>query len=115
MASSRSISTPASGWRHSAGPSSSNVKRDSYTKPLTVTQIIKNSAGATTEQRAIPAKLLSGWYGLSHFLKIEIRHKGKLVASNSLTFCPDQGSLSRTTPNSPANSGYPQQCSAGGG
>ena len=92
-----------------------DVKRDSYTKPLTVTQIIKNSAGATTERRVIPAKLLSGWNGLSHFLKIEIRHKGKLVASNSLTFCPDQGSLSRTTPNSPANSGYPQQCSAGGG
>ncbi|HTZ92767.1 MAG TPA: lysyl oxidase family protein [Streptosporangiaceae bacterium] len=91
-----------------------NVQRASYTKPLTVTQIIKNSAGATTERRAIPARLLNGWNGLSHFLKIEIRHKGKLVASNSLTFCPDEYSLSRTTPNSPATSGYPEQCSAGG-
>ena len=91
-----------------------DVQRANYAEPLTVTQIIKNSAGVTTERRVIPARLLDGWNGLSHFLKITIRHKGKVVASNSVTFCPANGSLSRATPNSPTTDGYPQQCSAGG-
>ena len=40
-----------------------DVKRVSYTKPLTVTQIIKNSAGTTTRRRDLPARILSGWNG----------------------------------------------------
>lgn len=92
-----------------------DVKRASYSKPLTVTQVIKNSAGVITQRRVIPARLLKGWNGLSHFLKISIRRKGKVVASGSLTFCPANYALSRTTPNSPRTSRYPQQCSAGGG
>ena len=91
-----------------------DVKRASYTKPLTVTQIIKSSAGATTRRRDLPARILDGWNGLSHFLKISIRHKGKLVASSSLTFCPGSYSLSRTSPNSPRTDNYPEQCSAAG-
>jgi hypothetical protein len=91
-----------------------DVKRANYTKPLTVTQVIKNSAGVTTEQRVIPARLLNGWNGLSHFLKVTIRHKGKVVATSTITFCPDIYSLSRTSPNSPRTSHYPQECSAAG-
>jgi hypothetical protein len=91
-----------------------DVQRASYAKPLTVTQIIKNSAGATTQRRVIPARLLNGWNGLSHFLKVTIRHKGKVVASNNLTFCPDNDALSRATPDSSTTDGYPQQCSAAG-
>jgi hypothetical protein len=91
-----------------------DVKRASYTKPLTVTQIIKNSAGVTTGRRVIPAKQLDGWNGLSRFLKVTIRHKGKVVASSTSTFCPDNFSLSRTNPDSPQTDNYPQQCSAAG-
>ncbi|HXB46916.1 MAG TPA: lysyl oxidase family protein [Streptosporangiaceae bacterium] len=91
-----------------------DVKRANYTKPLTVTQVIKNSAGVTTERRALPARLLKGWNGLSHFLRLAIRHNGKVVARSTITFCPDNFSLSRTGPNSPRTDHYPQQCSAAG-
>jgi hypothetical protein len=90
-----------------------DVQRANYARPLTITQVVKDSAGVTTERRVIPARLLNGWNGLRHFLTVTIRHKGKLVATNSFTFCPDGYSLSRATPNSPTTDGYPQQCSAG--
>ena len=91
-----------------------DVKRTNYTKPLTVTQIIKNSAGVTTVRRVLPARLLKGWNGLSHFLRVKIWHKGKVVAHSTMTFCPDGYSLSRTSPDSPRTNNYPQQCSAAG-
>ena len=91
-----------------------DVKRANYTKPLIATQIIKNSAGVTTERLGIPKRLLGGWNGLRNFLKVTIRHKGKVVAGGRITFCPDNYALSRTSPNSPRASHYPQQCSAGG-
>ena len=91
-----------------------DVKRANYTRPLTLTQVIKNSAGVTTQRRALPAGLLKGWNGLSHFLRVAIRHHGKVVARSTITFCPANFSLSRTGPDSPRTDNYPQQCSAGG-
>jgi hypothetical protein len=91
-----------------------DVKRASYTKPLTVTQIIKNSAGVTTQRRVLPARILKGFNGLRRFLTVKIRHNGKVVASSSMPFCPAGFSLSRTTPDSPRTDKYPQQCSAAG-
>jgi hypothetical protein len=91
-----------------------DVKRANFTQPLAVTQVIKNSAGVTTERRALPARLLKGWNGLSHFLRVAIRHNGKVVARSTITFCPDNFSLSRTGPASPRTDSYPQQCSASG-
>jgi Lysyl oxidase len=91
-----------------------DVKRANYTRPLTVTQVIKNSAGVTTQRRALPGRILNGWNGLSHFLRVAIRHHGKLVARSTITFCPASFSLSRTGPGSPRTDKYPQQCSASG-
>jgi hypothetical protein len=92
-----------------------NVKRASYATPLTIRQVIKNSAGVTTRERLLPARLINDkWNGLSHFMKVTIRHKGKVVGTASLTFCPAEDSLSRATPNSPTTDTYPEQCSASG-
>ncbi len=90
-----------------------NVARASYTRPLTVTQVIKNLQGVTTQRRVLPPQILARWTGLRHFLKITIRNsKGKVVASNSLTFCPAGFELSRATADSALTSRYPNQCSA---
>jgi Lysyl oxidase len=97
------------------GPFQLNVKRASYTKPLTIRQVIKNSAGVTTRERLLPGRLIKDqWNGLTHFMKVTIRHKGKVVGNVSVTFCPDEDSLSRATPDSPTTDGYPEQCSASG-
>jgi hypothetical protein len=91
-----------------------NVKRANYATPLTIRQVIKNSAGVTTRVRLLPGRLINDqWNGLSHFVKVTVWRKGKAVGNISVTFCPDEDSLSRATPNSPTNDGYPQQCSAG--
>jgi hypothetical protein len=90
-----------------------NVQRASYTKPLTITQVIKNSQGKTVVRHRLPAWTLDGWNGLSHFLHITIRnHNGRVIAATSLTFCPDGYQLSRTNPGSARTSNYPLQCSA---
>ena len=92
-----------------------NVKRTSYARPVTIRQVIMNSAGVTTRELLLPAKLVNDkWNGLSHFMKVTIRHKGKVVGNTSITFCPDEDTLSRATPNSPTTDGYPEQCSANG-
>ena len=93
------------------GPFQLDVKRASYTKPLTITQAIKTSDG--TIRHRLPAWTLDSWNGLRHFLHITIRNrKGRVVAASSLTFCPDTYDVSRTNPGSARTSSYPQQCSA---
>ena len=94
------------------GPFQLDVKRASYTKPLTISQAIRTPNGSVV-RHALPSKILDSWNGLRHFLHITIRNrKGKVVASSSLTFCPDGYQLSRTNPGSAKTDNYPQQCSA---
>ncbi len=94
------------------GPFQLDVKRASYTKPLTITQAIKTSGGTTVRHR-LPAWTLDSWNGLRHFLHITIRnHKGKVIDATNVTFCPDGFLLARTNPGSVRTSNYPLQCSA---
>jgi hypothetical protein len=91
-----------------------DVKRDSYTTPLTVTQAIKSPAGTTIARRSLPASILSGWNGLKKFLYVTIRNrKGQIVARSDSVFCPDSGDISRTNPGSVRTSNYPTQCASG--
>jgi hypothetical protein len=88
-----------------------NVQRASYTKPVTVTQIIKTPWG-TTQRRPLPASLLDGWNGLKNFFLLTIRNsQGKVVATQQLTFCPGAFDTERASPTSPPADPYPQQCS----
>ncbi len=88
-----------------------NVGRDSYTKPITVTQVIKTRDGVI--RRQLPSWVLRGWNGLRRFALIVVRNsKGRIVSRRYLTFCPDGYGLSKATTNSAETSPYPQQCQA---
>jgi Lysyl oxidase len=87
-----------------------DVRRASYTKPVTITQVIHQPGGPATT-RALPATVLDGWNGLKHFIRMTVRNSaGKVVASPWLTFCPNTYDPERVSPDSPATTPYPQSC-----
>ena len=87
-----------------------DVRRAGYTKPVTVTQLIRPSRGRATA-RPLPATVLDGWNGLKHFIRMTVRNPaGRVVASPWLTFCPNTYDPERATPDSPPTSPYPQEC-----
>jgi hypothetical protein len=87
-----------------------DVQRASYTKPITITQVI-HRPGSRTHTRPLPGSLLDGFYGLRDFLRLSIADsRGKLVASSRVTFCPNSYDPQRATPNSAPTSQYPQLC-----
>jgi hypothetical protein len=89
-----------------------NVRRASYTKPVTITQIIR-MPGGPVRARPLPAGVLDGWNGLRDFIRMTVRDReGKVVASPMLTFCPNTFDPERASPQSPATTPYPQQCGA---
>jgi len=89
-----------------------DVQRASYTKPVTLTQVIHAPSGAA-EKRPLPARLLDGWSGLKHFVRMTVRNaSGTVVASPWLTFCPNTRDPQRASPDSPAAQPYPSECSS---
>jgi len=87
-----------------------NVQRPSYTKPVTITQILYLPGGRVTA-RPLPAGLLDGWNGLRDFIRMTVRdHNGNVVASPMLTFCPNTFDPQRASPQSPAATPYPPEC-----
>ncbi|HEY2639644.1 MAG TPA: lysyl oxidase family protein [Streptosporangiaceae bacterium] len=94
------------------GPFQLDVKRASYSQPLTISQVIRSPNGSVV-RHPLPAWVLDSWNGLRHFLHITIRnHKGKIVAASNMTFCPAGYQLARTNPGSVRTDNYPLQCSA---
>src|SRR5215470_7149804 len=66
-----------------------DVRRASYTKPVTIAQII-HARGGAVRARPLPATVLDGWNGLRHFVRMTVRDSaGTAVASPWLTFCPN--------------------------
>jgi hypothetical protein len=89
-----------------------DVQRASYSKPLTITEII-NVHGRGVVARPLPSWVIAGWNGLARFLRISITNAhGKTVGSKILPFCPNTFNPQRTNPNSPPNSPFPTQCSS---
>jgi len=87
-----------------------DVQRASYTKPVTIAQIIYPPSGGIV-RRPLPATLLDGWNGLRGFIKMTVRNSsGKVVAAPLLTLCPNTYDPERASPDSPATSAYPQVC-----
>src|SRR6516162_10467946 len=87
-----------------------DVQRASYTKPVTIGQVIYPPSGGTV-RRPLPAALLDGWNGLRDFIKMTVRNSsGKVVAAPLLTLCPNTYDPERASPDSPATSAYPQVC-----
>jgi hypothetical protein len=87
-----------------------DVRRASYTKPVTIAQII-HARGGAVRARPLPATVLDGWNGLRHFIRMTVRDSaGTAVASPWLTFCPNTYDPQRASPDSPAAEPYPQEC-----
>jgi hypothetical protein len=87
-----------------------DVGRARYDSPVKLTQVISTQWGTTT-YRALPSSLLDGWNGLKDFIRLTIRNAhGKVVDSQTVTFCPDSYGPERASPSSAAASPYPQQC-----
>jgi hypothetical protein len=87
-----------------------DVRRASYTKPVTITQVIHPPGGPATA-RPLPATVLDGWNGLKRFIRMTVRNPaGRVVTAPWLTFCPNTYDPERASPASPATSPYPQEC-----
>jgi Lysyl oxidase len=86
-----------------------DVQRASYTKPITLTQVIHRPGGGTTT-RPLPASLLDGFNGLRDFLRLSVADKsGTVVASARPLFCPNSGPQ-RAVPDSARTNPYPPGC-----
>jgi len=122
IAAQHTITAPRSGnqvfvdpgiWVASLGaPLQLDVGRASYTKPVTISQVI-SQPGLPPQARALPASILDGWNGLKNFVSLTVKNKaGRVVATTRLTLCPDSFDPERAGPDSPSTSPYPQQCAA---
>jgi len=89
-----------------------DVSRASYTKPVTVTQVIKTAGGVA--RRPLPSWVHGTWNGLRHFARILVRDtRGRIVARQYLTFCPGGGELAKASADAALTSRYPEECSSG--
>ena len=86
-----------------------DVQRASYTKPITLTQVIYRPGGGTTT-RSLPSSLLDGFNGLRDFLRLSVADTaGKVVASTRPLFCLNFGPQ-RAVPDSARTNPYPPGC-----
>jgi hypothetical protein len=89
-----------------------DVGRNSYARPVTLTQIIAGPGGSLLA-RPLPSTMLDGWNGLKDMVALTVRDAaGKVVGSTRLTVCPDTFDPERATADSPDTSPYPQSCGA---
>jgi Lysyl oxidase len=90
-----------------------DLQRADYSSPLTVTQVISQPGGSTT-QIPWPSSVVGAVpSGLVNFIHLTVRNaRGKAVASGQLDFCPDSYDPERAVADSPASSPYPQTCVA---
>jgi len=88
-----------------------DVRRASYTKPITLTQVIYRPGGGTTT-RSLPSSLLDGFNGLRDFLRLSVADTaGKVVASTRPVFCLNAGPQ-RAVPGSAPTNPYPPGCAS---
>jgi hypothetical protein len=86
-----------------------DVQRASYTKPITLTQVIHRPGGGTTT-RSLPSSLLDGFNGLRDFLRLSVADTtGKVVASTRPLFCLN-ANPERAVPDSASTNPYPPGC-----
>jgi hypothetical protein len=98
-------------WLESLGsPLEFDVQRASYTKPVTITQLIHPPYGGVV-RRPLSPSLLDNWFGLKHFATLTMRDStGKVVLTQHATFCPNSYNAARVSPGSPPTTPYPTQC-----
>ena len=89
-----------------------DAQRPDYSSPLSVTQVV-HLPGGGTQRIPWPASIVAAVpTGLPDFVRMHVTNSsGKVVASSRLEFCPNDYNPERASPNSPATSPYPQECS----
>jgi Lysyl oxidase len=100
-------------WVGSLGsPLEFDVGRQTYSSPITISQVTHTPAGGITRTRW-PGSVLDGWNGLADFVHLTVLNSaGKVVATRRATFCPNAFDPARVIPDSPGSSPYPQQCAS---
>ena len=98
-------------WLAALGsPLEFDVQRASYTKPVTLTQIIHPPYGGVV-RRPLPSGLLDHWAGLARFATLTMKNSsGQVVISRGVAFCPNSFDPARVSPASPPTTPYPMQC-----
>jgi hypothetical protein len=87
-----------------------DLRREPYSSPITITQVIHPPHGGTIT-RPLPSRLLDGWNGLRNFLTLTIRNSaGQVVKSEPVALCPNSYQPERAGPGAPQNSLYPPLC-----
>jgi hypothetical protein len=87
-----------------------DLRRQPYSSPITITQVIHPPFGGTI-RRSLPSSLLDGWNGLKGFVVLTIRNSaGRVVASEPVSFCPNTYDPERAGPGAPRATPYPPQC-----
>ena len=87
-----------------------DLRRQPYSSPITIAQIIHPPFGGTI-RRPLPSRLLDGWNGLKDFIALTIRNSsGRVVVSEPVSFCPNTYDPERAGPGGPRTTPYPQQC-----
>lgn len=87
------------------------VSRPDYDTPITIKQVDPISKAVL---RTFPAQNLEGWSGLKDFAHYEVRDAdGKLVAGDTITFCPNGYLRQRLSDDSSLTTSYPYFCGGG--
>lgn len=87
-----------------------DVRRASYPRPFTITQVIR-APGGRVVRRPLPAQIVQWNGGLRGFLTLTARNSaGRVAVSQSIPFCPDTYDPERASPSGSAATPYPQQC-----
>jgi hypothetical protein len=93
-----------------ASPLEFDVQRASYTKPITITQIIHPPYGGIV-RRPLPASILDGFNGLRRFTVLTVRNlAGNVVLTKPTSFCPNDFNPARVSPGGPPTQPYPPVC-----
>jgi hypothetical protein len=98
-------------WLAALGsPLEFDVQRASYTKPVTLTQVIHPPYGGVI-RRPLPPGLLDHWAGLARFASLTVTNSaGQVVISKHVAFCPNSFDPARVNPASPPTTPYPTEC-----
>lgn len=87
-----------------------DIQRASYTKPVTIAQVI-HLPGGRRVFRQWPSAILDGFNGLRDFVRMTVTDaKNKVVASSRDELCPNSGDPQRAVPNGAQTSPYPLEC-----
>jgi hypothetical protein len=88
-----------------------DVQRASYSRPLTITQLIHLPSGKVLRRRLPGSVLESIPLGLLDFLTLTVKNSaGKTVGRSNVLFCPNSYDPERAVPYGPDSSPYPSVC-----